>query len=154
MGYGIIEIIFAIFFGASFLARCILALKAPIRRKDLALWLGIISTVIELLLLSFSHTLLPFIIGFALLGVPHGILYPTATMIIAEGVDVVNLGFANSILGSSISGAALLTPPLVGLLIPKLGYGIIFLLMAGLVCIFAMLFFLLDLRSVRSNLTN
>lgn len=153
VGYGITQLIFAVFFGASFLARCMLALMAPIPRKDLVMWIGIVATLIGLLLLGFAHTLLLFIIGFALLGVPHGILFPTATMIIAENVDVVNLGFANSILGSSISGAAFIVPPLVGLLIPKLGYNIIFLLMAGLVCIFTIVFFLLHPYSVCSNST-
>jgi len=154
VGYGTTQLIFAVFFGASFLARCTLALMAPIPRKDLVMWIGIVATLIGLLLLSFSHTLLLFNIGFALLGVPHGILFPTATMIIAENVDVVNLGFANSILGSSISGAAFIVPPLIGLLIPKLGYNIIFLLMAGLVCIFTIVFFLLHPYSVRSNSTS
>lgn len=153
VGYGITQLTFAVFFGASFLARCILAWMTPIPRKDLVMWVGIVSTIIGLLLLSFAHSLLPFIIGFALLGVPHGILFPTATMIIAENVDVVNLGFANSILGSSISGAAFIVPPLVGLLIPKLGYSVIFSLMTGLVCLFTIVFFLLRPHRVCSNTT-
>jgi len=154
VGYGTTQIMFALFFGASFLARCTLTLMTPIARKDLALWLGIISTLVGLFLLGFTHTLLLFMLAFALLGVPHGILYPTAMMLIAEGVEIGNLGFANSILGISISGATFVVPPLVGPLIPRVGYQSIFLLMAGLVCLCAIVFFLLHPYTVRNNSTS
>lgn len=141
--YGTIQLVFAIFFTTSFIARFAIAFFSPITNKNQLLWIAIALTIGGLLLLSLTHTFLLFVVAFALLGVPHGITYPISTMLIAESVVHEDLGFANSLFSSSTGVISVVIPIVVGLITPMLGFRIMFLLVTGSVCLLAMVQYLL-----------
>ncbi len=107
------------------------------------LWLAVALTIGAILLLSLTHTFLLFALALALLGVPHGITYPISAMLIAESVVREDLGFANSLFVSVIGTAGILIPIVVGLLMPALDFRTVFLLVAGIVCLLAIVQYLL-----------
>lgn len=151
--YGTIQLVFAIFFTASFMARSAIAFFSPITHKNRMLWFSIVLTICGLLLLSISHTLLLFVLALALLGIPHGITYPISTMLIAEGVSRDDLSFANSLFTSSVGVAGVVIPIIVGLLTPAIGFRPVFLLVTGSVCLLAILQYLV-FNPYRSHVSN
>lgn len=125
--YETIQLIFAAFFGTSFLARLSVVLTSPVRRKFEAFLLAIVLTIVGLALMGVGHSLLLFVLAFALLGIPHGVIFPLSAALIAGAVEHAELPFANSVFTSAANIVGLVLPPLVGALAGTLGYGRVFL---------------------------
>jgi MFS family permease len=58
---------------------------------------SLINYVAMLMILSLSRSYILSVVTFCLLGVSHGLIYPTGILIIAETVEIRKLAFSNSI---------------------------------------------------------
>lgn len=112
---------FSAFFGVSFIARVTLVWK-PIKDNVLALRIAAVTTLLGMILLGTCHSTLLLMIAMALLGLPHGVIYPISISLIANGTASVDLAKANSILFVSTSVVSVVGPTLLGVLVSSLGY--------------------------------
>lgn len=118
----VVELSFAAFFAASLASRAALAWRSPIRRKLRLLWLSVLTTVVGLILLGAGRTVAELVVAMAVLGVPHGLTYPIALGLSADGVPHGDLARANAALMSALNLTAVLAPGLLGAIAAAAGY--------------------------------
>ncbi|GAC1449630.1 MAG: MFS transporter [Ktedonobacterales bacterium] len=140
--YSAVQVLFAGFYAASFVARGIVSYRAPLAHKRAVLVLSLVLTIAGLLTLGLTQGAIAGTLAFILLGVPHGLTYPVATSLIADSVSGEELGFANSLFGSAGGVVGLIVPLLAGVLITRVGYHTLFALAAlavGAICVLLLL---------------
>jgi MFS family permease len=117
-----VEAALAVFFTASLASRAVLAWRSPLRRRLPVLWLSAAATVAGLALLAAGRQPALLWTAMAVLGVPHGLTYPIALALSADGVKRTELSWSNAALMSVNSLAAVLTPALLGAIATAVGY--------------------------------
>ncbi|MHB8220636.1 MAG: MFS transporter [Acidimicrobiales bacterium] len=122
------EIAFGTFFVMSLAARGWAAWRAPIGHKAGALWVSALVTVAGLLLLSLGHGMVWLVVAMAVLGIPHGLLFPVVLAMMAGGTTPDQLALANATFLALISMVAVVMPTVLGLLISAYGYRVTMLL--------------------------
>lgn len=113
---------FTVFFVWSLAARAALAWRAPILRKRAVLLASAGLTVAGLLLLGLGSGTADFLVGMAVLGVPHGLTFPVALALVADVTPVADLPRANATLVGATNLASVLVPLALGGLVPVVGY--------------------------------
>jgi predicted MFS family arabinose efflux permease len=63
--------------------------------KKRIITLSLLNTVLMIILLTLGNQLM-FVLGFTLLGISHGLIYPTGAMLVAEATDIKKLNVANA----------------------------------------------------------
>ena len=141
------ELGFAAFFGVSLCVRGAVVAASPLRHRRMALTGAAIATATGLVILASGHGYGFYLIAMAVLGAPHGLTFPVASAILADGVDQADLGRANARLMASTNVATVLIPVACGWLAAAAGYRIMFLAVELPVLVFGGAL-LLELRRV------
>ncbi len=87
--------VFIYFFLASFILRLSLAIR-PFRSLFVPLAISSLITVVCLAILPFTDSFILFLAVVAFLGIPHGTIFPSASMLIARGTTPAERSVANS----------------------------------------------------------
>ena len=118
--YAQIELLFAVFFAASFTVRLILSIKHFEALFNLT-YFGITLTLIGLTLMAISKSLLMLAVAFLLLGVPHGLTYPISLIYISRGFEEKLRNAANSFFFSIMMIIGVAVPFVAGAVISLIG---------------------------------
>jgi len=141
-----ITLVYSFFFSVSFSTRLFLFLKPP-ERIVLQMFISAILTGLGLILIYIAKDFSLFLVGLALLGIPHGSAYPLSVMTIGRSFKIEERNVANSNYFSVMMIIGILVPIISGYIISDLGFGFIFLLLI----IFVFIFLILLLGAVRSQ---
>ncbi|MGC9208763.1 MAG: MFS transporter [Nitrososphaeria archaeon] len=95
VSYSISVLMYSAFFLTSFLARLYLTVR-PVKRVDLAVTAGSAMTVLGLILVGLHPDLPAFLLGYAILGVPHGLFWPLSLIILRRSYGDEEIYAANS----------------------------------------------------------
>jgi len=127
------------FFTISFLTRLFMAIR-PFRDLRTPITISAILTASGVMLLAYPLNFFAVIIAMALLGIPHGAIFPMSTIIISRGTDVSERNAVNSYFVAFGNIIVIIVPPIFGFLVQYLGYRI---LIASLVLPVLLFFFLI-----------
>ncbi len=116
------QLSFTVFFIFSFITRVVLVWKPSGNHGALLLRISAIATLAGVLLLGTGHSLVYLMTAMALLGVPHGFIYPVSISLIARGTTPAELPKANSILFASTSVISVVGPFILGVVTTHFGY--------------------------------
>lgn len=130
---------FAVFFGVSFGVRVVVVATAPVRHQRVALAVAVMGTAAGIAILSASSSVPFLIVGMAVLGAPHGFMFPMASTVLAEGVPAKALGRANARLMASANLVTIVVPFAAGWLAVAVGYRLMFLSLEVPVAVFGAL---------------
>jgi DHA1 family multidrug resistance protein-like MFS transporter len=108
------QLAFTAFFAVSFASRGLVAIKAPIKHKGIAYLLSGVATVLGLILIASSSNFGPFVVAMAILGVPHGVIFPVALAQISDSLEPALLPRANSFLIGASNIVSVAAPPILG----------------------------------------
>ena len=92
-----LTLLFFEYFTFTALARVLLSRTIDILGKDKLLLIGLINSALAVLAIGLIKFRWAFITAFGLLGMSHGIVYPTAAMIVAKAVNPEELFLTNSL---------------------------------------------------------
>ncbi|MDA8182836.1 MAG: MFS transporter [Acidimicrobiales bacterium] len=117
------ELAFAAFFATSFAARAWVVRYAPIERKVGAFFVAAALTVVGLVLLATGTGVVLFAVSLAVLGIPHGLIFPVALALVAEGAGTSEgLARGNAGLLAMVNLSSVGIPALLGGLVQLFGY--------------------------------
>jgi predicted MFS family arabinose efflux permease len=121
-----VEVAFGVFFVVSFGVRSAVAWRSPIAHKLAWFQLSAALTVAGLGLMALGRGEAALLAAMALLGVPHGLTYPLAMGMVAEGRPSAQLASVNAHLSAAVQVVNLVLAPLLGLGIDAIGYRVTF----------------------------
>ncbi len=139
------ELGFGAFFGVSMAVRAAVAAASPLRGRRAVLTASVLATAAGLALLAAGHGYGAYLVAMAVLGAPHGLTFPLASAIVADGVEQADLGRANARLMASTNVVSVLVPLACGWLAAAAGYRVMFLAVEAPVVLFGAAL-LLELR--------
>ncbi|MGC8995139.1 MAG: MFS transporter [Thermoplasmata archaeon] len=113
--------VFIPFFTVSFFTRLYMAIK-PFKNLRIAISISTFLTVIGIIFLSFPFNIYTIFISMALLGIPHGTMYPISTIIISRSTKIEERNSINSYFVSFGNLIMVIVPPLYGYLFNYFGY--------------------------------
>lgn len=142
------ELGFGVFFAVSFTVRATVVAVSPIRHRRAALVGSTAATAAGIALLAAGHGFGAFLVAMAVLGAPHGLTFPVASAILADGVSQVDLGRANARLMASANLVTVLVPLACGWLAATVGYRTMFVAVEIPVAVFGAALILESRRSV------
>ncbi len=116
------QLSFSVFFAFSLASRMILVWKPSGNSSSLVLRISAIVTLFGVVLLGVGRDPIYFLLAMALLGVPHGFIYPVSISLIARGTITSDIPRANSILFASTSIVSVVGPFVLGVVVTELGY--------------------------------
>nr|KJR72661.1 MAG: multidrug transporter [Vulcanisaeta sp. AZ3] len=129
MDYSEIEILFSVFFVASFLGRLYLSIRPAVR-----LWpymaLAVMMTVTGVLVIALTNNPLVYAAALLVLGVPHGTTYPLSVVSISRSFKPEERNAANSIFFSFMMLIGIVTPTVTGYLADLIGIRNTFIVLA------------------------
>jgi DHA1 family multidrug resistance protein-like MFS transporter len=129
------EIAFGVFFGVSFIVRSLLAWRSPILHKLGLFQLSTVLTVVGIVLIALGHGVAMLFVAMAILGVPHGLVFPLSMGLVAEARPHAELASINAHLSASVQAVNLILPLLLGVGIDTIGYRTMFVILVGPVLI-------------------
>ena len=112
----------------------------PFRDLRTPITISALLTASGVMLLAYPLNFFAVIIAMALLGIPHGSIFPMSTIIISRGTDVSERNAVNSYFVAFGNIIVILVPPIFGFLVQYLGYRI---LIASLAIPVLLFFFLI-----------
>jgi MFS family permease len=115
VSYSISVVMYSAFFITSFITRFYLTLR-PVRSIDRSVTLGSILTIAGLIMVGTHINLVLFLLGYAVLGFPHGLFWPLALIILRRSYKDEEIYAANSYYISINNIIWLLTPFISGLI--------------------------------------
>ncbi len=116
------QLAFTAFFATSLLSRAVLAWLAPVKRKSSAFILSGVLTLAGIAIIATGHSFAFFLIGMAVIGVPHGIIFPLGLSLLADSLAPEELPRANSTLIGASNLVSVAVPPLLGEIAVAYGY--------------------------------
>lgn len=116
------QLSFTVFFVFSFSTRSILLWKPFGIHSGLLLRIAALVTLVGVLVLGAGHDLILLMIAMALLGIPHGLVYPLSISLVAHGTTSADLPKANAILSTATNAVSVTGPFLLGVITTHLGY--------------------------------
>ncbi|NAY81702.1 MAG: MFS transporter [Thaumarchaeota archaeon] len=125
LSYSVSVAMYSVFFITSFLTRFYLTLR-PVRSIDRSVALGSLLTVLGLLLVGTHLNLMLFIVGYAILGFPHGLFWPVSLIILRRSYGDEEIYAANSYYISINNLIWLLTPFISGIIASFVGISLTF----------------------------
>lgn len=117
--------VFIFFFGASLLTRIYMQIR-PFRHLRIPLTFFISITVVTFLVIGFVNNIYLYFALIAIMGIPHGGIFPISTILISRGTPRERLNAANSYFTSFNNILFLAVPPLFGYLSGEIGFTISF----------------------------
>ncbi len=132
----------SVFFLTSLLMRLLLVKRSPVHNPYLICGLAVVASITGLGALTSFRGIYSAIIGLAILGVPHGIMYPLSLSIVAENTPNEMLAKSNAQLAAFANLVPLVVPVLIGISINEVNYRFTFMLLALPVALFAVLAFI------------
>ncbi len=118
--------IFIYFFLTSFISRLTMAIR-PFTSLFLPMFISAIITIIGMSLIPFMNSFLYFVVIMALLGIPHGTIFPMSSMLIARGTTPEERNVANSYFMAYNNSLFIIVPVIFGYLSITAGFTISFL---------------------------
>jgi MFS family permease len=125
LSYSVSVAMYSVFFITSFLTRFYLTLR-PVHSIDRSVALGSLLTVLGLLLVGTHLNLMLFIVGYAILGFPHGLFWPVSLIILRRSYGDEEIYAANSYYISINNLIWLLTPFISGIIASFVGISLTF----------------------------
>ncbi|MDP8024075.1 MAG: MFS transporter [Conexivisphaerales archaeon] len=125
VSYSVSVAMYSAFFITSFLTRFYLTVR-PVRSIDRSVTLGSVLTVLGLVLVGTHLNLALFLLGYAILGFPHGLFWPVALIILRRSYRDEEIYAANSYYISVNNVVWLLTPFISGLIASFVGISLTF----------------------------
>lgn len=113
--------VFIYFFAASMLTRLAMAIR-PFRSLFAPLVFSSIITITSLFALSFIPSFLVFVVLMAVLGIPHGSIFPISSMLIARGTKPEERSVANSYFMAYNNVLSMAVPVIFGFLSLRIGF--------------------------------
>lgn len=114
--------VFIYFFLTSFIARLTMAIK-PFKSLFAPLLISALITVTGLSLIPFMSSFWLFVLIMALLGIPHGTIFPMSSMLIARGTKPEERNVANSYFMAYNNALFITVPVIFGYLSYAVGFG-------------------------------
>lgn len=133
------QLIFTTFFSVSFVIRVYLVIRPQTHRTYGLLKVCAVLMVVAILALALGNRKAELFIIVAILGIPHGLLFPLTISLVARGVDPRSLSKANASLFTSISMVSVFFPLVLGIVIAHFGYGVALELVAASTAFLAIL---------------
>ncbi|MFP3214460.1 MAG: MFS transporter [Nitrososphaeria archaeon] len=125
LSYSVSVAMYSVFFITSFLTRFYLTLR-PVHSIDRSVALGSLLTVLGLLLVGTHLNLMLFLVGYAILGFPHGLFWPVSLIILRRSYGDEEIYAANSYYISINNLIWLLTPFISGIIASFVGISLTF----------------------------
>ncbi|MFP3417418.1 MAG: MFS transporter [Nitrososphaeria archaeon] len=125
LSYSVSVAMYSVFFITSFLTRFYLTLR-PVHSIDRSVALGSLLTVLGLLLVGTHLNLMLFLVGYAILGFPHGMFWPVSLIILRRSYGDEEIYAANSYYISINNLIWLLTPFISGIIASFVGISLTF----------------------------
>lgn len=133
-----VELAFGVFFAVSLGVRGVVVATAPIRHQRAVLAFAVVATATGVGILGTGTGTLALLGGMAVLGAPHGLTFPMASAVLAEGVSPTVLGRANARLMASTNLVTIVVPFACGWLAGAVGYRLMFLFLEIPVVVFGL----------------
>ena len=121
--------VFIYFFLTSFIARLTMAIK-PFTSLFLPMLISAMITILGLSLIPFMSSFLYFVLIMALLGIPHGTIFPMSSMLIARGTTPAERNVANSYFLAYNNSLFIIVPVIFGYLSITAGFTVSFLVIS------------------------
>ncbi len=142
VSYSTATLLFTFYFLTSFISRSILTIRPPFHVIKLVILNSVIS-VIGLTLASMSYNLFMYIFSLLLLGIPHGLTYPSSLILLSRSfTDEDTRSVANSYFSGILIGLAAIIPIVMAVLVEIIGLRYSF----GLLTVVVLFFFLLVMK--------
>lgn len=120
VSYSMVEILFSLFFVASFLSRLYLSIK-PAERLWPFMGNAVLLTVIGVVMIGFTNNYLVYTAALLVLGIPHGITYPLSVVAISRAFKPQHRNTANSLFFSFMMLIGIFTPMVTGYIADLIG---------------------------------
>ena len=127
--YSFVELLLAGFFGLSFLSRFFLSYR-PAKKLYITTTVSVIITITGLILVYFSSSLTVYFIIICLLGIPHGLTFPTSLTALSRSFSENEISVANTYFYALMMFLAVIVPSIAGLMVYSVGLRFTFLLFA------------------------
>ncbi len=131
---------FTTFFVSSFISRVVVARRSPINGKLEVFAVCIALTIAGLALIAFGGPAAVFFLAMALLGVPHGVIFPLALSLVASSAHDGHLAAANAGMFATVGLVSAITPALLGAVAAASGFQLMTVAVLAPVVIFSALF--------------
>ncbi|MEM0140340.1 MAG: MFS transporter [Ferroplasma sp.] len=125
----IVEYLLAGFFGFSFIARSYLSYH-PVKRLYITTTISISITIVGLILVYMSKNLVFYFITISILGIPHGLTFPTSLTALSRSFEEDEISYANTYFYAVMMFIAVIVPVIAGSTIFIVGLRMAFLLFA------------------------
>ncbi|MEM0155828.1 MAG: MFS transporter, partial [Thermoplasmataceae archaeon] len=122
---------FIYFFIVSFLTRLLMAVK-PFNALYAPLIVSAILTIAPILLIPLAHSFIIFLVIMAVLGIPHGSIFPLASILIARGTSIEERNSANSYFLGFNNIIFVIVPVLFGYIGGEFGFGFAFIALSAI----------------------
>lgn len=124
-----VQLYFAIFFAVSFISRALMLRFNKVNIRAMTI-VSILLTLVGITLLVLATNLLFYAVALAVLGIPHGLTFPSSLIVIARNSDESKRNVLNSYFGSSYTIINVLGPFIIGSVADMIGlryaFGVIF----------------------------
>lgn len=120
--------VFIYFFMTSFASRLLMAVR-PFRSIFLPLLASAVITIVGLVLIPLTPSFLYFVILMAIVGIPHGTIFPMASMLVARGTRPEERNVANSYFLAYNNVLFIVIPVIFGGLSSKAGFTVSFIIL-------------------------
>ena len=131
---------FTTFFMTSLLSRVVVARRSPVRAKLAVFAACIVLTIAGLALIVLGGPAAVFFLAMAMLGVPHGVIFPLALSLVASSAHEGHLAAANAGMFATVSLVSAITPALLGAVAATSGYHLMIAAVLAPVLVFSALF--------------
>ncbi|MCL4391478.1 MAG: MFS transporter [Candidatus Parvarchaeota archaeon] len=121
ISFSLVTLIFSLFFLTSFLSRIYLSFK-PVSNLKFVMNFTILLTFIGITTMLLSKDLTVFIGAFLILGIPHGLAYPTSIVTIGRSFSTRFRNAANSYFFAIMMSVGVILPTLSGFSIDRVGF--------------------------------
>ncbi|WP_155862751.1 MFS transporter [Acidianus infernus] len=139
--YSMATFLFTLYFLTSFIGRVLFTLRAP-RNVFRIILLNVALSVIGLFLAFISFNVILYIISLLILGIPHGLTYPSSLVIIRRNFKDEERSAANSYFTGILMGLGGIVPIIMGGIVSLIGIRLSFLVLTIVVLVFFSLFFI------------
>ncbi|BDC18601.1 MFS transporter [Acidianus sp. HS-5] len=118
--YSLATALFGMFFATSFLGRLMMTIFPP-RDLGLPIWISASLTIVGLAMVFLSNSLIFYIIALIVLGIPHGLTYPTSLIALTRSFSENERNIANSYFSATMTAFTSFVPIIISSLVSYVG---------------------------------
>lgn len=115
-----VQLYFAIFFAVSFIFRALMLRSKRVNVRKMTM-VSVLVTLLGITLLVLTTNLFLYVIALAVLGIPHGLTFPSSLIVISRNSDESRRNVLNSYFGSFYSVINTVAPFMIGLVADQIG---------------------------------